>query len=137
MALLPNLIIFVGLYHTPKRKMDNPDVDDINILAALKSSQPRYNSPDAIAIVNQTLYDLIPNHTVNEDPNPFLTPEPPLAESIVLGSENIGPQPRVDSRWIVDGVDVSSKFHLFKKRSLALGNQKPGLFLETNVEEIL
>ncbi|RUS17689.1 hypothetical protein BC938DRAFT_476182 [Jimgerdemannia flammicorona] len=48
----------------------------------------------------------------------------------------LGPLPRKESRWIVNNVDVSEKWHFFKEESLKLSNGG-GLFVESHVQQIL
>ncbi|RUP45953.1 hypothetical protein BC936DRAFT_147526 [Jimgerdemannia flammicorona] len=48
----------------------------------------------------------------------------------------LGPLPRKESRWIVNDVDVSEKWHFFKEESLKLSNGG-GLFVESHVQQIL
>src|SRR6266498_4192778 len=42
----------------------------------------------------------------------------------------LGPLPRKESRWLVNDMDVSEKWHLFKEKSLKLAKGE-GLFVES------
>ncbi|CAB4389548.1 unnamed protein product [Rhizophagus irregularis] len=44
--------------------------------------------------------------------------------------------PRKESRWILNDIDVSEKWHLFKEKSLELANGE-GLFVESHTQQIL
>ncbi|CAB4412097.1 unnamed protein product [Rhizophagus irregularis] len=44
--------------------------------------------------------------------------------------------PRKESRWILNDIDVSEKWHLFKEKSLELANRE-GLFVESHTQQIL
>lgn len=84
------------------------------------------------------MYDIACAEPLDDEfANPFLSVETPIAEQIEVVNDNAGPEPRSDSRWIVDNVDVSSIFHTFKRRSWSQGRENFRLYLETNVEEIL
>jgi len=48
----------------------------------------------------------------------------------------LGSLPREESRWILNDLDVSEKWHLFKEKSLELAN-KEGLFVESHTQQIL
>ncbi|CAI2192833.1 15230_t:CDS:10, partial [Funneliformis geosporum] len=48
----------------------------------------------------------------------------------------LGSLPREESRWILNNLDVSEKWHLFKEKSLELAN-KEGLFVESHTQQIL
>ncbi|CAG8618245.1 6558_t:CDS:10, partial [Diversispora eburnea] len=48
----------------------------------------------------------------------------------------LGPLPQKESRWLVNDIDVSEKWHLFKEKSLELAN-KEGLFVESHTQQIL
>ncbi|KAF0427121.1 hypothetical protein F8M41_006108 [Gigaspora margarita] len=48
----------------------------------------------------------------------------------------LGPSPRKESRWLVNGIDVSEKWHLFKEESLKLAKRE-GLFVESHTQQIL
>ncbi|PKC02673.1 hypothetical protein RhiirA5_424900 [Rhizophagus irregularis] len=43
--------------------------------------------------------------------------------------------PRKESRWILNDIDVSEKWHLFKEKSLELANGE-GLFVESHTQQI-
>ncbi|CAG8450152.1 18059_t:CDS:2 [Acaulospora morrowiae] len=48
----------------------------------------------------------------------------------------LGPLPRKESRWLVNDMDVSEKWHLFKEESLKLAKRE-GLFVESHTQQIL
>ena len=48
----------------------------------------------------------------------------------------LGPPPRQESKWFINEIDVSEKWHQFKQRSLKLAMEK-GLFVESHMQEIL
>ncbi|RGB22777.1 hypothetical protein C1646_775569 [Rhizophagus diaphanus] len=48
----------------------------------------------------------------------------------------LGSFPREESRWILNDLDVSDKWHLFKEKSLELANRE-GLFVESHTQQIL
>ena len=48
----------------------------------------------------------------------------------------LGPLPRKESRWLVNEMDVSEKWHLFKEESLKLAKSE-GLFVESHTQQIL
>ena len=48
----------------------------------------------------------------------------------------LGSLPREESRWILNDLDVSEKWHLFKEKSLELANRE-GLFVESHTQQIL
>jgi hypothetical protein len=48
----------------------------------------------------------------------------------------LGPLPREESRWIVNDMDVSKKWHLFKEKSLELA-EREGLLVESHTQQIL
>ena len=48
----------------------------------------------------------------------------------------LGPLPRKESRWLVNDIDVSQKWHFFKEKSLELANRE-GLFVESHTQQIL
>jgi len=64
-----------------------------------------------------------------------IVPNCPAIINDVVGLE-LGPLPRKESRWFVDDVDVSEKWHLFKEKSLELANRE-GLFVESHTQQIL
>ncbi|CAG8499742.1 7154_t:CDS:2, partial [Paraglomus occultum] len=59
----------------------------------------------------------------------------PIIINDVIGL-NLGPSPRKESRWFISGMNVSEKWHLFKKKSLELAN-RDGLFVESHTQQIL
>ncbi|CAB4400451.1 unnamed protein product [Rhizophagus irregularis] len=48
----------------------------------------------------------------------------------------LGSLPRKESRWILNDIDVSEKWHIFKEKSLELANRE-GLFVESHTQQIL
>ncbi|RGB21666.1 hypothetical protein C1646_731996 [Rhizophagus diaphanus] len=48
----------------------------------------------------------------------------------------LGSLPREESRWILNDLDVSEKWHLFKEKSLELANRE-GLLVESHTQQIL
>jgi hypothetical protein len=48
----------------------------------------------------------------------------------------LGSLPRKESRWILNDIDVSEKWHMFKEKSLELANRE-GLFVESHTQQIL
>ena len=48
----------------------------------------------------------------------------------------LGLPPRSESRWLINGIDVSEKWHQFKEKSLKLAKER-GLFVESHTQEIL
>ncbi|CAG8542975.1 991_t:CDS:10, partial [Dentiscutata heterogama] len=64
-----------------------------------------------------------------------IEPNCPAIINDVFGLQ-LGPLPRKESRWLVNDIDVSKKWHLFKEKSLELAN-KEGLFVESHTQQIL
>jgi len=48
----------------------------------------------------------------------------------------LGLPPRQESRWLINKIDVSEKWHQFKEKSLKLAKER-GLFVESHTQEIL
>lgn len=48
----------------------------------------------------------------------------------------VGSLPCKESRWILNDIDVSEKWHIFKEKSLELANRE-GLFVESHTQQIL
>lgn len=48
----------------------------------------------------------------------------------------LGSLPRKESRWILNDIDASEKWHIFKEKSLELANRE-GLFVESHTQQIL
>lgn len=64
-----------------------------------------------------------------------IMPNCPAIINDVMGLK-LGPLPRKESRWFVNDMDVSEKWHLFKEKSVELANRE-GLFVESHTQQIL
>lgn len=69
----------------------------------------------------------------------FATEILPLDSPVIINDVaglQLGPLPREESRWLVNDVDVSEKWHIFKEKSLKLAKER-GLFVESHAQQIL
>lgn len=82
----------------------NNDTENVVLQASI-------SSPEAVAAASQSLYEIASAEPLDDEfANPFLSVETPIAEQIGVVNDNADPEPRSDSRWMVDNVDVSSIF---------------------------
>jgi hypothetical protein len=124
-----------------KRRRGNHEADQNNRIK--KMALCKQESPTArfwLEDSQKSLFKMTgldePHSTDSEDLKIVIAPS---TRKIVLNDVStldLGLSPRNDCRWIVEGVDVSERFHQFKKESLDIACHD-GLFVESHIQEIL
>ncbi|CAG8660319.1 210_t:CDS:2, partial [Paraglomus brasilianum] len=127
---------------TPKRAQTKKSLTQESLSSEESNPSPR-SSPN----LQLTLQPLSPFHTtsilLSDDDEPDLTLSisgiVPLDCPVIINDVEglqLGPPPRQESRWLINEINVSEKWHQFKEKSLKLATER-GLFVESHTQEIL
>ncbi|RIA93382.1 hypothetical protein C1645_18254 [Glomus cerebriforme] len=114
--------------HEQKRQCTEP-------IADAESNPFFFESENNSKIKSSVQERILPRHsTPNHELDSILDNCPAIINDVM--KLQLGPLPREESRWILNDLDVSEKWHLFKEKSLALANRE-GLFVESHTQQIL
>ncbi|CAG8797931.1 16607_t:CDS:2, partial [Cetraspora pellucida] len=93
-----------------------------------RQCQDKETSPSSRQPAGNLPFD---NSHESDDSDTGIESNCPAIITDVVGLQ-LGLLPRKESRWLVNDIDISEKWHLFKEKSLELANKK-GLFLESHI----